>query len=109
VPETDWLADPTHRVKATLKGVFSLDRRGVKERHGVTQFDFVRLKKYWVYLIKQNRGGELEVVCKAIQAPLERLFDKHKHCGPWCRQKEDKMRGEKPKGYYRSIETNKAL
>ena len=87
VPEPTWLADPTHRTKVVASRFFGLKSKGKKESCGIGAADCLRLKLYWGFMVKQNRTKTLEEFELAALAPLEHLFDNHKHCGEWCKRK----------------------
>ena len=43
------------------------------------------MKKYWGYVIKQQRHKSLESFKTAVKAPLSHLFNEHDHCSTeWC-------------------------
>ena len=69
--------------------------------------------------MKCNRNKKIEDIMKNIMAPIDHLFDDHKHCdSSWCHKKaeeEGMMECEvvpserKRKGYYRCKEKDKEL
>ena len=56
MPEPSFLADPSHRVKVLAKHIFSIVNKIRAQQCGCTKADALRLKKYWGYIIKKNRG-----------------------------------------------------
>jgi hypothetical protein len=54
VPQPKWLADPTHQTKVVASRFFSLLKQG-KGSSSISKADCLRLKKYWGYMLKQNR------------------------------------------------------
>ena len=77
----------------------------------MSKLDCLRLKKYYAYYMKCNREKSVEDIMENIMAPLDHLFDDHKHCdSSWCHKKakeEKKMECKDSKserfreGYYR--------
>ena len=55
VPEPSFLADPSHRVKVVAKHILSIANESRDLQCGYTKADALRLKKYWGYMIKNNR------------------------------------------------------
>jgi hypothetical protein len=55
VPQPKWLADPTHQTKVVALQFFSLLKQG-KGSSSISKADCLHLKKYWGYMLKQNRG-----------------------------------------------------
>ena len=55
IPETSFLADPSHRVKVVAKHIFSIVNKSRDMRCGCTNADALWLKTYWWYMIKNNR------------------------------------------------------
>ena len=104
-----FLADPTHRTKVVAKKVFSLLSLSKKETE-VSKADCLRLKKYWGYMLKQNRRREMSIFENAAKAPLEHLFDNHQFCGPWCKRKsQTQEQKQQSQQYYRCKSKNSRL
>ena len=59
IPEPSFLADPSHCVKVVAKHIFSIVKESRSHRCGCTKADALQLKKDWGYMIKQNRGKQL--------------------------------------------------
>ena len=108
IPVPKWFADPTHRAKCVAGKFFKYNKASNK----MTKLDCLRLKKYYSYYIKTNRKKSVKDIMEHIMAPLDHLFDDHKHCdSSWCHKK---RREEDPKqcnevgsernkeGYYRN-------
>ena len=85
----------------------------------MSKLDCLRLKKYYSYYMKCNREKSVEGILENIMAPLDHLFDDHKHCdGSWCHKRaEEETRMEckvatserNRKGYYRCKVKDKEL
>ena len=60
IPETSFLADPSHRMKVVAKQIFSIVNESRDLRCGCTKADVLQLKKYWGYMIKKNREKQLK-------------------------------------------------
>ena len=115
IPVPKWFADPTHRAKCVAGKFFKYN----KTNKNMSKLDCLRLKKYYSYYIKCNRNKNIEDIMKNIMAPLDHLFDDHKHCdSSWCHKKAEEdgtMECEvvpserKRKGYYRCKENDKEL
>eukprot|EP00957_Ditylum_brightwellii_P144813 11029969-Ditylum_brightwellii.AAC.1 len=72
VPQPKWLADPTHQTKG-------------KGSSSISKVNCLYLKKYWEYMLKQNRGKIIEEMLQAAKAPMYHLLNKHGFCGAWCK------------------------
>ena len=72
IPDPSFLADPSYCVKVVAKHIFSIVNESRYLRCGCTKANALRLKKYWGYVIKNNRGGGWGVVevSEASKAPL---------------------------------------
>ena len=60
ISDPSFLAYPFHRVKVVEKHIFSIVNESRDLRCGYTKADALRLKKYWGYMIKKNRGKKLK-------------------------------------------------
>ena len=115
IPVPKWFADPTHRAKCVAGKFFNYN----KVNKNMSKLDCLRLKKYYSYYIKCNRNKNIEDLMKNIMAPLDHLFDDHKHCdSTWCHKKAEEegkiecgvgKSERKRKGYYRCKEKDKEL
>ena len=84
IPVPKWFADPTHRAKCIAGKFFKYN----KTNKYMSKLDCLRLKKYYSYYIKCNRNKDIEDIMKNIVAPIDHLFDDHKHCdSSWCHKK----------------------
>ena len=87
IPELDWLAYHSHRPKVVTKPIFAL-ANATKSQLACTKVDTIRVKKYYGYMIKNNRMkiiGEIKFVSKVV---IEHLFNNHEYCDSrWCRPK----------------------
>ena len=109
LPMPKFLADPTHRTKVVAKKFFSLLKLS-KQESEISKADCLRLKKYWGYMLKQNRSASVSVMAKAAKAPIEHLFDSHEFCGAWCKQKSHSQeQKQQSQQYYRSKVKNAKL
>ena len=51
----------------------------------VYKADALQLKKDLGYMIKNNRGGEIEELIEAIKVPIKHMFYSHASCSAdWC-------------------------
>ena len=92
IPKPKWFADPTHRAKCVAGKFFKF----MKANKSMTKLDCLCLKKYYLYYIKCNQDKSLSDIMKNVMAPLDHLFDDHKHCDSnWCYKKaqEEKVKG----------------
>ena len=80
ITEPSSLADPSHRVKVVAKHVFSIVNESRDLQCGCTKADSLRLKKYWGYMIKKNRGKKIEELSEASKVPLKHMFSSHDNC-----------------------------
>eukprot|EP00957_Ditylum_brightwellii_P189641 14435639-Ditylum_brightwellii.AAC.1 len=76
IPEPGWLADPTHQTKVVGKRFVDILKQG-KRYLNITKADCLCIKKYYGYLLKQNRNKSYEEMHHASFAPLKHLFDSH--------------------------------
>ena len=84
IPAPKWFADPTHRAKCVAGKFFNYNKTEKK----MSKLDCLRLKKYYSYYIKCNRNKSVEGMMENIMAPLDHLFDDHRHCeSSWCHKK----------------------
>ena len=60
IPEPSFLADPSHCVKVVVKHIFSIVNESRDLRCGCTKSDALQIKKYWGYMIKNNREKQLK-------------------------------------------------
>eukprot|EP00957_Ditylum_brightwellii_P210446 15364984-Ditylum_brightwellii.AAC.2 len=86
VPQSKWFADPTHQTKVVTLRFFSLLKQG-KGSSSISKATCLHLKKYWRYMLKQNRGKTIEEMLEAAKAPVDHVFDKHDFCCAWCNQR----------------------
>ena len=89
IPEPKFLADPNHR-KKTLKGVlYGILKRRIKERHGLTKVDVIRLVNNFAYMIRGLwKLPSPDDYVPAGKAVLEHHFDNHEHCSDtFCKRK----------------------
>ena len=75
IPDLSFLADPYHSVKVVANHTFSVVKESRAQRCGCTKADDLRLKKYWEYMIKKNRGKKIEDLSEASRVPLEHMFN----------------------------------
>ena len=78
---TSLLAYPSHCVKVVAKHIFSIVNDGKAHRCECTKAYAIRLKKDWGYMMKNNRGKNLEELQQARKVPLEHMFNSHDKCG----------------------------
>ena len=94
LPETmepiTFYCDPGHRIKCWSKPFFKLARETPKSKTNLKTSMVERLKRYIGYFLKQNRAvRSLEWFVDNASAPLEHLFNNHKHCDKsWCTWKD---------------------
>jgi hypothetical protein len=100
-----FLADPGHRQKCVAKPIFALANASAAVSEA-TIVDALRIKKYWGYMIKQNRKKELEELVILSEAVVDHHFNCHDFCGDWCPVKKGKPVKE---GKYRCKQKNKKL
>ena len=55
IPEPNWLADPSHSPKVVAKYILVLTALP-KIKSSCTKIDTIRVKKYFEYMVKTNRG-----------------------------------------------------
>ena len=80
VPQPQFLADPSHRVKVMSKPLFAMTTK-TKDPTKLKMIDAMRMEKYIGYYITQNMSNAI--------APVEHLFDEHSFCdSSWCYSKE---------------------
>ena len=60
IPEPSFLADTSHHIKVVANHIFYIVNDGKAQRCGCTRADALRLKKYWGYMSKNNRGRKLK-------------------------------------------------
>ena len=88
IPEPQFLADPSHRVKVMAKPLFAMATK-TKDPQKLKMIDAMRMKKYIGCYITQNRQGNLQEFVSNAVAPAEHLFDDHSFCdSSWCYSKE---------------------
>ena len=84
IPVPEWFADPNHRAKSVGNVMFEL----VKTNKEMTKLDALRIKKYYSFYVKQNRGEGIDELMKNRMCPIDHLFDDHTNCNPtWCEKK----------------------
>ena len=88
IPQPDFLADPSHRIKVMAAPIFKLVK-DTKNPHECKKIDAMRVKKYIGCYIYKNRNLPLDEFVRRARAPIEHLFDCHKWCDKeWCWAKE---------------------
>ena len=88
VPAPRFLADPGHRVKVMVKGIFAKVSK-TKAINKIKNIDAMRIKKYTSCYIIQNREGDFKKFVANALAPIEHLFNEHTYCdAEWCWSKE---------------------
>ena len=87
VPQPNFLADPSHRIKVMSKPFFKMVCK-TKDPSKCKTIDALRIKKYLGCYIYKNRHLSLDVFVKNSRAPVEHLFNCHEWCdSEWCRAK----------------------
>ena len=87
IPEPKWYADPTHCAKCVAGSFFELAKGKKSDTRG-TKLDAFRMKKYYSYFIKQNRGKGISWLMNRAMVPLDHMFDDHSLCNSsWCHRK----------------------
>ena len=85
IPEPYFFSDPSHRVKAVAKHIFSVINKSRAQQCGCKKADALRIKKDWGYMIKKNRGETIEELSEASEVPLKHMFNSHGNCSAeWC-------------------------
>jgi len=88
IPQPDFLADPSHRIKVMAAPIFKLVK-DTKNPHECKKIDAMRVKKYIGCYIYKNRNLPLDEFVRRARAPIEHLFDCHEWCDKeWCWAKE---------------------
>ena len=88
IPEPKFLADPGHRIKVMLKGIFARASK-TKDKNKIKTIDALRIKKYTSLYIHQNRTGDFKHFVANAMAPVEHLFNEHSFCSAqWWWSKE---------------------
>ena len=75
IPQTEFLANPSHRIKVMAKPLFKLAKSESKNPEKCKKIDALRLKKYigcWIY---QNRNLPIDEMMAKSSAPVEHLFN----------------------------------
>ena len=97
IPEPTFKADPSHRVKVIGKHFYALATKPMRESK-VKNEHAKRMKKYWTYMINQQKrqpSENIEDVKKAAKAPLKHLFGNHENCDEcWCLAKTAEKQGK---------------
>ena len=73
-------ADPYHRVEVFYEHIFYIVNYGKSQQCGCTKSDVLRLKKFWGYMINNNRFFFPEELRHASKVPLEHMFKNHDKC-----------------------------
>ena len=101
IPQPKGNADLSHRTKVVTKPIFLLSTLPMSSS-ACTKVDAIRLKKYFGYMIKENRNKKIFEIVFASKAVVEHLFNCHDYCNSnWCRPKKklegttDKEKGKK--------------
>ena len=81
MPESEWLADPSHRTKVVAKPFYALEYLP-KSQNTCTNVDTMRLKGYFGYMIKSNRMNEISEIVSASKAVVEHMFTKKNITNP---------------------------
>ena len=85
IPMPSFLAYPSHRVKVFAKHIYSIVNDGNSHKFGCTKEDALKIKKYWGYMIKNNRNKSLEEFQHAIKVHIEHMFNNNCKCSAkWC-------------------------
>ena len=79
MPQPEWLADSSHRTKVVAKPIFLLSTLSMGSS-ACTKFDAIRFKKYFGYMIKENRSKKISEIVFASKAVVEYLFNCHDYC-----------------------------
>ena len=85
IPAPEWYCDPSHRTKVVAKPFFALaiQPKSVSE---ATNVDAGRIKKWYAYMIRDNRDKSFEQLKRAAEAVILHLFGIHTNCDEkWCR------------------------
>ena len=75
-----FLTDPSNRVKVVAKHIFSIANESRSQQCVLTKADELRIKKYWGYMIKNNREKTIEELSEACKVTLEHMFNSHDNC-----------------------------
>ena len=87
IPQPEWLSDPSHRTKVVAKPIFLLSTLPMGSST-CTKVDTIRFKKYFGYMIKENRSKQISEIVFASKAVVEHLFNCHDFCNSnWCQPK----------------------
>ena len=81
-------ADPNHRVKVVGKTIYEFAKMPQKQSQ-IDKALALRIKEYWGAMIKQvrklNWDKDEKVIMSRVKAPIEHIFNNHKHCDiAWC-------------------------
>ena len=60
IPEPSFLADPSIHVKVVAKHIFSIIKESRAQQCGCTKAKDLLIKKYWGYMIKNNREKQFK-------------------------------------------------
>ena len=72
-------------MQVVAKHIISIVKESRDLLCGCTKADALRLKKYWGYMIKKNRGKTIEELSEASKVPLKHTFNSHDNCSSeWC-------------------------
>ena len=98
ISQPEWFADPSHRTKVVAKSIFLLSTLPM-DSSTCTKVDVIRFKKYFGYMIKENRSKKISEIVFASKAVVEHLFNCHDYCNSnWCRPKKQLEGTDKEKG-----------
>ena len=85
IQEPYFLADPPHGMKAVAKNIFYIVNKSRARRCGCIKADELWLKKYWGYMINNDREKTIEELSEASEVPLEHIFNSHENWSvEWC-------------------------
>ena len=70
-PEPYFLAYPSHCVKVVAKQIFYIVNESRAHQCGCIKADALQIKKYWWYMIKNNREKKLKSWVRQVRPPLD--------------------------------------
>ena len=84
IPQPDFLADPSHRIKVMAKPFFKMVTK-TKDPTKCKMIDALRIKKYLGCFIYKNKNLPLSEFVQKSRAPIQHLFNCHEWCdSEWC-------------------------
>ena len=85
IPEPSWLSDPSHRIKVVAKPFYGLAMQP-KSISECSKVDAGRIKKWFSYMLYENRTKTIEEMRRAAKCVVEHLFNIHTYCNvKWCK------------------------